>query len=376
VVLVSWIKLSKELFDKASVGFVNRATLKFLKGEDLEPAENKAVEIFGRKTDFETAYEKVIKLMKKEAAFSTFVHKDKNPLAGTLKKRVIHAPNEAMRAIQSEFILFLRNLRVEMPYATGAVPGGSPMENVKRHQKNSLFYLLDIHNFYPSFKGEKLAPVICSLSPLLSKQEKSFLRFLKRYCLDSNGGLLIGSIVSPDLANLYASVVLDKPLGKLADKHELTYTRYLDDLAFSCSFRVRHEPINTCAESTRQKPRRNKIGKEKKMAIRNIVLGTGFSISHHKSHCYDLFIKPVKITGIMLGMGDALRGGIIFLPRDYLRKIRMSIRLALQGKFDPAKIHGMMGVFHSSTDKSRPMNKTELNLVGQYKNFCKIMKQN
>jgi hypothetical protein len=376
VVLVSWLKLSRELFDQASVEFVNRATLKFLKGEELEPAETKAVEIFGKKTDFETAYEKVIKIIKREAAFNSFVHKDKNPLARTVKKRLIHAPNEAMRAIQDEFLRFLRNLGVEMPYATGAVPGGNPMENVKRHQKNSLFYLLDIHNFYPSFKGEKLALIICSLSPLLRKQEKSFLKFLKRYCLDSNGGLLIGSVVSPDLANLYASVVLDKPLGKLSNKHGLTYTRYLDDLTFSCSLRKQDELTTSYAGAAARKPRKNKIGKVKRKTIRNIVLKTGFSISHHKSHCYDLFIKPVKITGIMLGIGDALRGGIIFLPRDYLRKIRMSIRLALQGKFDPAKIHGMMGVFYSSTDKSRPMNKTELDLVGQYNNFCKIMKQN
>lgn len=265
---MSWNKLFNEMLRKAVWDFMNRATLKFLKGELLEPAEKKAINILGRKVDWEGIEEQLVKLLKKEAAFNTFVHEDKNPLAKTVKKRVIHAPNEAMRSIHKEFLRFLRNLDVKMPYATGAVSGGSPMENAKRHRNSSLFYLLDIHNFYPSFKGEKLSSVICSLSSLLRKQEKSFLRFLKRYCLDPEGGLLIGSQSSPDLANLYASVVLDGPLGKLAERYGMVYTRYLDDMTFSCPSIKRDERIATYSTRFGPKPRRNKIGKRKTRAIR------------------------------------------------------------------------------------------------------------
>jgi len=281
------------------------------------------------------------------ARFHSFKLRDINPLGKTIKERVIYAPNDAMRAVHRELLLFLRGLEIDLPYATGGMPGSNPLENVKRHAQNRYFYLLDIHSFYSSIKGELLGPTICSLSSALDSAENEFQSILERFCLTPEGSLMTGAPTSPDLANLFAGELLDKPLGELARRYGLTYTRYLDDMTFSSSWDV--------------------IGKKKRWAIRKAILDTGFSISHHKSRIYDLRQAPIVITGVGLDFG-----GKAFLPRHFLRKIRQVMYLAIIGKVDPAKVHGMMVAFWASTGK-RSLNLTELRLVRKYRKFCRLM---
>jgi hypothetical protein len=95
---------------------------------------------------------------KGEPAYIEFIKEDKNPLAGTIKKRLISSPNKAMHAINVMFYALLRfkfeKDGVKFPFCTAVFPGSKPLKNVLKHTnaKNRYFYLIDIKDFYPSVK--------------------------------------------------------------------------------------------------------------------------------------------------------------------------------------------------------------------------------
>lgn len=281
--------------------------------------------------------------------FQTFPLRDKNPLGGTEKVRLIRAPNKAMRFIHARFIKQLRRLRVDLPYATGARPGNSVRWNVLRHSRNRFFYLVDIHSAYQNVDEERLAQILTGVSSNVEVEE--VLLFLKNFCLVPEGGLAVGAPASPDLFNIYASILIDRPMAELCQKHHLTYTRYLDDLTFSA---------------------KRRIGWRKREAIREIIKQAGFEVSHRKSVVADLWKGPVKINGIRLEFG-----GRIMLPRDYLRKIRGLIYLAMTRPVDEQVHHqicGMMGVFWSSTPSRsyNSLNSTERKIVRMFQCYQRV----
>ena len=291
---------------------------------------------------------KCVEGLRETPEFSAFPLRDKNPLGGTEKIRLIRAPNQPMRIVHARFIRQLRKLHVDLPFATGARPGDSVRRNVLRHSRNRFFYLVDLVSAYRNVSGEKLSQLLYGFSAhVQGVSQAEIYEFLKRFCLAPEGGLAVGAPASPDLFNIYAGVLIDRPMAELCLKHHLTCTRYLDDLAFSA---------------------KRKIGWRKREAIREIIKEAGFEVSHRKSVVADLRKRPIKINGIRLEFG-----GRIMLPRDYLRKIRGLIHLAMTGRGDEMAHHricGMMGVFWSSTTRTRTfLNATERDLVRRFREY-------
>jgi RNA-directed DNA polymerase len=282
-------------------------------------------------------------------SFETFVKLDINPLGGNCKFRTCNKPNEPMSILHQRLTYYLRSLRVPLPFATGFKKGNSAVKNVKIHSNNRYFYITDIQNAFQNVKGERLALILCGLDPALIRQEKEVLAFLEKYCLNPEGGLIVGAPASPDLFNIYTAILLDLPLGYLCRKYGIIYTRYSDDLTFSSS-KVR-------------------IGKRKRRAIRETIEAAGFMVHHRKSKVLDLKKGPIKINGIGLEYG-----GRIFLPRKYLRKINGLLERAIRkGDVNPNKIHGMMGVFIDVTGRYN-LNKTEQKIVKKYRLLCRLVK--
>lgn len=291
------------------------------------------------------------------AAFRAFWFNDENRLARTSKKRRISVPNKGMRLIHARMISQLRS--VVLPYglmkaATGCRRNNSPRRTAQIHSRHRYFFTTDIHSAYPSLDGRKLTSILQEIFELPDEygQLDLFLEilpvFVEKYFLDENGGLRIGGPASPDLFNLYAAVVLDKPLRVLCQKYNLTYTRYLDDLVFSAD-----EPI----------------GDKKRQAIRRVIAESGFQISHRKSQVVDLKKRPIEINGIGLAWP-----GRIFLPRHFLAKIRGLIyRASTKGDVPPEKVYGYMGVFRSVSGKNGPFNKTERKVFRLYNDYRRLL---
>src|SRR5688572_20547455 len=69
------------------------------------------------------------------------------------KTRVIHAPNESMRALHQRLVVLLRSNGVDatvMRYAHGSMPGRSVNTNAQVHLGSRYFYATDISNAFPS----------------------------------------------------------------------------------------------------------------------------------------------------------------------------------------------------------------------------------
>jgi len=284
-----------------------------------------------------------------EPKFNTFTLHDRNVVSGQRKRRTIHNPNEAMRVLHRRFLVWLRGRWVSLPNATGARKRSSPLKNVRRHQHNRHFYLLDIKDAYGHVDGEKLAPLLCGLDQRLAGQETAMLEFLAYNFLENiECALITGAPASPELYNHYAGILLDRDLQALCGQYGLTYTRYVDDIVISSPT----EPI----------------GKRKRRAIRELIEAAGFPLNHAKAKVCDLQRQPIVITGVGLQWKAKT-----FLPRGYLRRLRGLLHHALhQGYISPAKINGMMGVFWAVTSRY-DMNATERKLAKQYRDTMRAL---
>ncbi|MFH1169955.1 MAG: reverse transcriptase domain-containing protein [Candidatus Vogelbacteria bacterium] len=274
-------------------------------------------------------------------AFKRLVITDRNPLAGSTRRRVIYRPNKEMSEVHRELIFLIRSsisrCRMSMRHATACLPGSSTKKAVKPHLKKRYIYLLDIHHAYEAVNGWRLANMIADLVPGININISivEIYYFLYRYCLltaigePDPVGLITGGPASPDLFNLYCSLSLDLSIGQLVDRYNLTYSRYLDDMVFSSD-----QPI----------------GKHKRRAIREAIIAEGFSIAHRKSRYCDLTKGPVIIHGLGLDVS-----GRIFLPRHFRKRVNGMIDLASRGRagVKPEQIHGLMGVM-ISTHTKRP----------------------
>jgi len=276
--------------------------------------------------------------------FESFRIRDKNPLGGTDKIRFLRRQNETMKIIHQRLFRYLRSLKVPLHFSTAFARRNSARKNLERHRQNRYFYLIDLKSAFSDVDRKKLTIILCALDQKLNGKNEEVITFLEKYCLSSNRGLISGASSSPDLFNIYAGELLDKPLADLCQRYELTYTRYSDDLTFS-SFKA-------------------PIGDRKRKAIRQIIEAAGFKVNHRKSAVYDVQKGLIVINGIGLELG-----GRIFLPRHYLRKIRGLLHKAKKREIDPAKLHGRMGTFWGATSRYA-LNKTEQKLVKKYRAFC------
>lgn len=289
--------------------------------------------------------------------FHIMVLEDINRLGGTRKKRIIEVPNEEMKMVHRRFISYLRSLPVKYLYASGCLPGNSPLKNVERHSNNRFGYLLDLKNAYYQVNIEKLAKIICQADSRLTNQEETIQKikgFLEKYFMSRYGGLTIGGPASPDLFNVYCHYLLDIPLGEISEKYEWTYSRYLDDLAFSSQI-----PLT----------------RSQREEIRSVIEKNDFVINHLKSRVYDLKKGSVIINGLRLESG-----GRIIIPRSFLTSLegimhKVSQSSSLQNDQKLIRnIQGRMGVFKGVVNPKK-MNQREKRLVLEYRKFQKACRK-
>lgn len=278
-----------------------------------------------------------------------FGMRDVNRLSGNKKFRVICNPNRSMKILHWRFLEWFRKRYISSSHSTCGEKGDSPIGNVEPHRGNQYFFVLDVRDAYHNVCGSKLSELLCCLDTQLTDQEMEVRQFLVRYFLESEkGGLLTGAPASLPLYNFYAGMLLDMPLGTLCRRHNLTLSRYLDDITISSSD--------------------GPIGKHKRSQICELIENAGFPIAHHKVKVQDLKENAITITGVGLR-----HDGQIFLPRGYLRRIRGMLNRALHhGDIPWAKVEGAMSVFFANT-REGGLNQTEYKLLRQYRQARRIL---
>lgn len=174
--------------------------------------------------------------------------------------RLIEAPKENLRAIQRRILHGILDRVPVHEAATGCIKGRSVLDNARRHAGAPLLLKMDLRDFFVSIPARRIHALFRSLgyptatarcltgltthatpghllrqvpqaeypSPEERRQRRQWAQQFRERHLPQ------GAPTSPALANLCA-YRLDLRLAGAARECRASYSRYVDDLAFSCS---------------------------------------------------------------------------------------------------------------------------------------------
>lgn len=202
--------------------------------------------------------------------------------------RILNVPPIALKEIQ-RWILdnILYKVQPE-PCATGFMPNKSIISNAAPHLKKKYVLKMDIKDFFPSITFYEIRNIFFEFG-----YEKSIATALANICTYQNK-LPQGAPTSPYLANLVCRN-MDKRIFKLCQKHQISYTRYADDITVSGSSKIFWL----------------------KNVIEEIIVQYQFSLNNEKT----VFLKPgdrKRITGIIVNEK-------LSVPRSVTRNLRKEI---------------------------------------------------
>ena len=163
-----------------------------------------------------------------------------------LTHRLIEAPKPRLRALQRRLLDQILSVVPVHDRVHGFVPGRGAHTFARTHAGNAVLVSMDLRAFFSSITAARIygmfhgigypEPVAHALTALTTTRTPAH---VLRAAPDPHLAALLrrphlpqGAPTSPALANLCA-FRLDRRLNGLADRFDLTYARYADDLAFS-----------------------------------------------------------------------------------------------------------------------------------------------
>lgn len=150
----------------------------------------------------------------------------KKYLDGTVKKRTFRNPSVLLKEVQKRI---KRNILDKEPLPDcvhGGVKGRSNITNAKQHQGKKYKFETDLQEFYPNIGMKQVYDLFESFN--YSTHIAHWLTKLTT----SKDELPQGGPASQSIANLIFRET-DYKLLAICKSHDLTYTRYVDDLTFS-----------------------------------------------------------------------------------------------------------------------------------------------
>lgn len=195
---------------------------------------------------------------------------------GNGKTRLIYAPSHAeKRALRS--VLGDLNRKAVSTAAHGFVRNRSPVTCAQQHVGHKFTVTMDLADFFDSINESHLKGKLSN-------------EIIAKVLVD--GAPRQGLPTSPAVANL-AALELDKAIQKLNEKYQFIYTRYADDLAFSCD----EESVVDCILKT----------------VPQIVRRCGFTLNESKTKVHNS--QRRIIVGVAVDEG-------LHIPRKIKRKMR------------------------------------------------------
>ena len=141
--------------------------------------------------------------------------------------RTIHAPAAPLKALQRRVLRRLLARLSAHAAATAYERGQSIATHAARHVGRAVVVKLDLHDFFGSTPARRVDDYFRTIG-----WDADAAGLLARLCTHG-GALPQGAPTSPRLSNL-VNVRLDARLAALAGRFGATYSRYADDLTFSC----------------------------------------------------------------------------------------------------------------------------------------------
>jgi len=201
-------------------------------------------------------------------------------------KRTIEYPSDDLMYVQKQLAFVLNNIyKSFLPAcAHGYIPKSITGErrdiftNAEVHAQSGAVLNLDLENYFYSISADHIRNAVTTLLPKIDADILHTIIKLVTY----QSRLPVGSAVSPVVSNLVA-VNLDNQLMSWANKSDMKYTRYVDDMTFSAT---------TSAQLTQEVVK----------IIDGIVRDNALSLNMSKHKIYYEH-EPKVITGIVLTEG-------------------------------------------------------------------------
>lgn len=158
--------------------------------------------------------------------------------------RYISAPSRELRTVQQWIKVNILDKIKHGGHLTSYQAGKSILDNAKQHVGHELIVKFDLKNFFESITQDRVYGIFkflgynSSLSIELARACCIDVpqRIGRKYTRNSYACLPQGSAASPGLSNI-AAAMLDLRLIRYANKRNLNYTRYADDITFSGNLR-------------------------------------------------------------------------------------------------------------------------------------------
>jgi len=157
--------------------------------------------------------------------------------------RTITAPNRGLKCIQRCLNVMLMDIFTPHVVACGFVLGKSIVDNAKVHLGQNYVYNIDLKDFFPSVK---VGRVFSRMKYPPFSFDKDTASLIADLCCHE-GVLPQGAPTSPTITNIVCER-LDWRLTKLAQRYNLRYSRYADDITFSGMENIFHEDGNFVKE--------------------------------------------------------------------------------------------------------------------------------
>lgn len=229
------------------------------------------------------------------------------------KHRTIFIPSYTLKIVQkwilNNILNKLKPSDFAMAFRKSTTENRFDIKKNASYHANSLYGLsIDLCDFFPSISSNKVFRIFKSIG-----YNNTASTILTNLCT-LDGSLPQGAVCSPALSNLIC-IILDKRLSGLCSKRGILYTRYADDMYFSCD---------------------NKGLLLKLLPIINTIINDeGFMINKDKLHFHTPKNKH-QITGIIVDHSNEKNE--LKASKELKRKIRSEIfQCIMSGAYESSK---------------------------------------
>ena len=273
--------------------------------------------------------------------------------------REISAPVKMLKSFQTYTNMLLQALYEPTSAAMGFVPGRSVVDNAEKHVGMNYVLNLDLNDFFPSIPQARVWGALMSKAIGFNQDVASAVAGLccteidfyddkpvlttvdlpKGTKTEKRNVLPQGAPTSPILTNIVARN-LDRQLKHLAAKFGLNYTRYADDITFSCDTNIFNPNSEFCIALRRivQRDNRFVINKQK----------TRIQSNNHQQ----------EVTGIIVNQK-------VNIKKHYVKQLRMWLYLWEHYGYDQAQKFFISDYLKDKGHVKKPCAKIENVLCGK-----------
>lgn len=207
-------------------------------------------------------------------------------------KRQISVPSPDLMYVQRKIKeSILENIKIH-DAAYGFRKKRSIVDNAKVHLNQEIVLNIDIENFFPAVQSKRIYYIFHDLAKYDSKVATCLTKLVTFH-----DKLPQGAPTSPILSNI-VSYMLDIRLQRLAEKMEIHYTRYADDITFSGS--------------------KEKVNVALLRLVEHIIKENGFQVNKKKTRFATKGTRQ-EVTGLIVNNDE------VNIPKNYIKEIRQEI---------------------------------------------------